>query len=792
NKFVIVPRLLFALGLVVFCLSITRYITEPQDNTRCHSMLNKGKWLTEEYKQWQPAGCMSKTYRKKDIGSCLGSSRIIYIGDSIMREQYYAMTQFLRPGRPSEDAIHADQKVYYKTYNITIEMWWDPYLNTSKTIDLLEAKRPKGQEPPSILIIGSGIWYMRKLGHDYLTGWKQAVDRVFDGALHHHIADRVMLSPVEIVEYDLMTPERKATLTFDKINIMNNYLKERKAAFGQSVTPLVVPFVWNEIVMSSKNQTADGLHFKEPVTQAEAQLTRLVATPILDQHGFSLAWLNCISIDHSEILSAFFVFGLAVTYMYLGDRTQLFGKIFKQFDIATFSVLMVTMATLGLVTLKTQTEGDAGFLNRNQTEEWKGWMQLVILIYHFTGASHIAGIYNPVRVLVAAYLFQTGYGHFYFFYTKKDFSIGRILNVMVRLNLLSCVLAYLMKTDYLFYYFSPLVSFWFGVIWFTMRIMSAYNHKTWFILSKIVFMSLLTAFIIHYPGVLEAVFQGLEWLFKIQWNVTEWRFRLSLDCWIVYVGMLVAFSTIQLLEHDLHARIWSRCKMGALVASFLGLFGFFWFELLQSKITYTTYHPYISWIPIVSFIVLRNFTRSMRNTHSRFFAFIGNISLETFIGQFHMWLAADTRGLLVVLPQASWVTKSSMGWWLNLVVSSLVFFFVCYYLSQATGAITQWICSGAQTKTTKMTTNVDAVPLLPTVQEEHGSRSSSSSSHHSFIERHDAPNKFEEDGRISEDSILELVEETLDQTWYKTLYQNYWIKSFFFLVTLGIVNRFCS
>ncbi|CAN8023544.1 unnamed protein product, partial [Ixodes persulcatus] len=68
-------------------------------------------------------------------------------------------------------------------------------------------------------------------------------------------------------------------------------------------------------------------------------------------------------------------------------------------------------------------------LHRDQTNEWKGWMQLIILIYHTTGASQVLPIYMHVRVLVTSYLFLTGYGHFTYFWHNGDFGLYRLWQV---------------------------------------------------------------------------------------------------------------------------------------------------------------------------------------------------------------------------------------------------------------------------------------------------------------------------------------------------------------------------
>ena len=419
----------------------------------------------------------------------------------------------------------------------------------------------------------------------------------------------------------------------------------------------------------------------------------------------------------AKISRALLVLGLTLSYCYLADRTQVFNKVQKQYVSLEFTGLFVITFLLGILSIRgpmptstlaaaavgmNQKQSDQGFLSRDQTDEWKGWMQFLILIYHYTGGSKILEIYEVIRLLVASYLFMTGFGHTVFFLRKGDFSFRRCASVLVRLNLLSCLLPYVMRTDYLFYYFAPLVSFWFIVLYLTMGVGQSRNASLRFLLSKILLSAILVTALIKIPGILDAVFLLLRYTCGINWNVIEWRFRVSLDMYIVYIGMVSGILYIRISDalrgeaptegqFTLLRNHFSRLRIAFGVGALVTLPGF-WVITRRSpdKYDYNWWEPYISCLPVLSFVILRNLSRPLRNFHSSIFAWLGRCSLETFTLQFHIWLAGDTKGLLSLGIIGANGTNIA-GRWQEFVLITLVFVWISWHVASATGTVTSWI-----------------------------------------------------------------------------------------------------
>ncbi|KAJ8445725.1 hypothetical protein Cgig2_026052 [Carnegiea gigantea] len=138
-------------------------------------------------------------------------------------------------------------------------------------------------------------------------------------------------------------------------------------------------------------------------------------------------------LENRLTLRAMSEFGLLLAYFYLCDRTNLFGESTKSYNRDLFLFLyflLIVVAAMTSFTIHKDKSPFSGrsilYLNRHQTEEWKGWMQVLFLMYHYFAASEM---YNAIRVFIAAYVWMTGFGNFSYYYVRKDFSFARFAQI---------------------------------------------------------------------------------------------------------------------------------------------------------------------------------------------------------------------------------------------------------------------------------------------------------------------------------------------------------------------------
>ena len=683
-----------------------------------------------------------------------------------MRQLYWATARKIDPERAYQDQHisqkHSD-KLFQKDEFPTVNFIWDPFLNSTILFNQLHSANAANssralESATAILVIGGGLWHARYLRDKGLQAWKEHVGYIsslLDDPRPWTPDSRRplrLLAPVQVPLYDSLNEDRRRTLKPATIEAMNDHLLQVSTSHH-----LQIPFVFNRMLerqpaayeesgLHASMNTADHMvdvilnmacnsrlaqqrgypmdltccsKYATPNSSQNIILAASVSLVLVVTMAHPLSYLKSSrqpALLQSPIFKAAGILALALTYCYYADRSQLFEKSQKQFDMWEFQLYLAVPALLGLLSIRRSSPNaraeeahtqlaDQPFLSRDQTDEWKGWMQIAILAYHYAGASTVLPIYEAVRVLVAAYLFLTGFGHAIFYYKKPDYSLRRVSAVLIRLNMLSILLPYVMKTDYLFYYFAPLTTFFYIIIYLTMLIGHQRNDNIAFLVGKIILAAIIVNIAVRTPAIFETIFKSLAMIFRIHWNVKEWRFRLQLDSYIVFAGMLSGILFLQITSirkapisgHE-HPKLFTNLiihhlnhiRLTAIILALL-LFPVFsaFAAASPNKLSYNACVPYISIFPILAFITLRNSTRLLRNYHCMAFAWVGKISLETFTLQFHIWLAADTKGLLRTGAVDRWYGKYA-----DMLLLTVVFLWIAKRVSDATGRLTGWIVEG--------------------------------------------------------------------------------------------------
>ena len=683
------PALILVSLLVVF----RHHISAPEvgDPYHCEAITHTGKWLNKEpaLSNWQAPECMLHHYQSKDVSKCLNEKRVLYMGDSSARQAYYGAIRAVNSSW-EDSGISQDNHVnIVKEVNgVSFEFYWDPYMNKEALTELKGISTENSKV--AMVFISYGMWYAQEMpGNKGPQKYKENLAQLHQ-VLNQHTSKRfgvAMVSPTIQPYQGKLDDSHKKGLTPARVDILNEALLKQ---FADS--PVYIPTVFLDLTENRKEYyESSGIFVTKPIANLQADILYnlrcnndisdhfpysntccltypnpsglylivvslavfLVPCGIISYYFINMKTAtdpnSPVSASRGQLHMAIFAMSLALGYCFMTDRTQFLAKGNKNFITQEFAFLSVISLIAGAVTItKSEDAKSTGFLNRHMTDEWKGWMQVGILIYHITGGSKILSIYKPVRVLVASYLFMTGYGHTAFFLSKADFGLKRVLSVLCRLNLLTIFLAYVMNTNYIFYYFSPLVTFWFGVIWITFRVFPQFNSGLKVTLIKVAVSGIVVYFFVVMPGPLEAIFWALKTFARIEWDLKEWRFRLLLDIWAVHFGMIFSIVSNNPDLEDVRAALRKYKFLGVTVG--LALISLYWHlaSKYDVKTEYNAHNNYLSLLPIMGYVLVRNGASFLCNRHSRFFGWFGKISLETFILQFHIWMAADTKGVMYI------------------------------------------------------------------------------------------------------------------------------------------------
>ena len=283
-------------------------------------------------------------------------------------------------------------------------------------------------------------------------------------------------------------------------------------------------------------------------------------------------------------------------------------------------------------------------------------------------------------------------GNFSFFWVRQDFSLYRVLKMLFRLNFLVTISCLVTRNEYMLYYICPMHTFWFLSVYVFMRILHSWNEDPKKMAMKFIVYFGVVFLLFDVVGVGNIVFTPLKFLLGFEDSLHEWMFRAGLDHYATLLGMLCAYqhpNYVRLMNYLDSEHTDSKSRTICLLVKFgiagaLLLISFVWYKhvFVLEKYEYNKLHPYFSVIPLLTYIYLRNLFPIFRRYYLHLFAWLGKITLETYISQLHIYMQNGAKSLIVYVPNYPL---------LNFALATVIYLFLSYHLFHLTIAISSFV-----------------------------------------------------------------------------------------------------
>jgi len=354
-------------------------------------------------------------------------------------------------------------------------------------------------------------------------------------------------------------------------------------------------------------------------------------------------------------------------------------------------------------------KGKVTLLSREQTEEWKGWMQWAFIMYHYYRAF---SAYNWIRVFVSSYVWMTGFGNYLYFEKTGDFSLKRVVGMVIRINYFPLILALAMSVSIDLYYVVPLHTVGFFITMLTCYIgQSLEGGRFGVVLSYR--KSRITAIVVVL--IMHVLFYETRAVNFLQYFSHEIYFRFQADKYSAWLGILSGMCMSKASEYmdwayggdndtskindssgfpnshnaegesvdtdnsdkvkhvnPIHATSlrWAQRILG----TFLIFVWYKSFGYLSDKLEYNPVHPYIFILPLLGWLMIRNSSRRLTESHSTLLEFLGRNTLETYVLQFHVFMNHGVQHIPVIIPGADYGSNGNgYARFANMILCGVVF-----------------------------------------------------------------------------------------------------------------------